>query len=215
MATQRGFLSKLKGRQAKLRISMYADDAVIFTNPTKDDIACIMDIMNAFGEATGLKINMQKSTIAPIRCADIDLDTMLQDFPGPRVNFPIHYLGLPLTLGRLKMVHLQYIVDRAKGRVAGWQGRLVNVAGRRELVRSVLSSLPVYLLTVIKPPKNFLKELDKLRRRFLWAGDKELTGGKCKVAWIKVCIPTIHGGLGIIELEKFSRALRLRWPWFS
>jgi hypothetical protein len=56
---------------------------------------------------------------------------------------------------------------------------LVNVAGRRELVRSVLSSLPVYLLTVIKPPKNFLKELDKLRRRFLWAGNKELTGGKC------------------------------------
>jgi hypothetical protein len=119
MATQQGFLSKLKGRQAKLRISMYADDAVIFTNPAKDDIACIMDIMNAFGEATGLKINMQKSTIAPIRCADVDLDTVLQDFPGPRVNFSIHYLGLPLTLGRLKMVHLQYILDRAKGRVAG------------------------------------------------------------------------------------------------
>jgi hypothetical protein len=73
----------------------------------------------------------------------------------------------------------------------------------------------VYLLTVVKAPKNFLKELDKIRRRFLWAGDKELTGGKCKVAWIKVCTPTVNGGLGIIELEKFSRALRLRWLWFS
>jgi hypothetical protein len=49
-------------------------------------------------------------------------------------------------------------------------------------VRSVLSSLPVYLLTIVKAPKNFLKEIDKTRRRFLWAGDKELTGGKCKVA---------------------------------
>lgn len=82
-------------------------------------------------------------------------------------------------------------------------------------MRSVLSSLPVYLLTVVKAPKNFLKELDKLRRRFLWAGDKELMGGKCKVAWIKVCMPTVNDGLGIIELEKFSRALRLRWLWFS
>lgn len=113
------------------------------------------------------------------------------------------------------MVHLQYIIDRAKTKAAGWQGRLLNVAGRRELVRSVLSSLPVYLLTVIKPPKNLIQELDKLRRIFLWAGDKELTGGKCKVAWIRVCKPTIYGGLSIIELDKFSRALRLRWLWYS
>jgi hypothetical protein len=73
------------------------------------------------------------------------------------------------------MVHLQFMQDRIKGKVAGWQGRLLNIAGRRELVRSVLSSLPVYLLTIVKAPKNFLKEIDKTRRRFLWAGDKELT----------------------------------------
>jgi hypothetical protein len=88
---------------------MYADDAVIFTNPRKQDIIGIMEIIRAFGEATGLQINMQKSTIAPIRCAGIDMEDVLQDFPGPRVNFPLQYLGLPLTLGRLRMVHLQYV----------------------------------------------------------------------------------------------------------
>lgn len=214
-ATEHGFLSRLKGRQARLRISMYADNAVVFTNPSRSDVSCIMAIMRAFGDATGLHINMHKSTVAPIRCQGLDMDEVLSDFPGPRVNFPIQYLGLPLTLGRLKMVHLQYIHDRAKARVSGWQGRLLNVAGRRELVRSVLSSLPVYALTALKLPKNFLKELDKLRRRFLWAGDKELTGGKCKVAWTNVCKPIVYGGLGIVELERFGRALRLRWLWYA
>ena len=160
IAMQQGFLSKLKGRHASLQISMYVDDVVIFSNPRRQDITCIMEIMNAFGAATGLQINMQKSTVAPIRCVGLDMEEILQDFPGPRVNFPMQYLGLPLTLGRLRMVHLQYIQDRAKGRVAGWQGRLLNVAGRRELVCSVLSSLSVYLLTAVKVPKNFLKELD-------------------------------------------------------
>lgn len=98
--------------------------------------------------------------------------------------------------------------------MAGWQDRLVNVAGRRELVRSVLSSLPIYLLTIVKAPKNFIKELDKMWKRFLWAGDKDISGGKRKVAWAKACMPTPNGGAGIIELEKFSRALRLRWLWF-
>jgi hypothetical protein len=62
-----------------------------------------MDIMKAFGEATGLQINMQKSSVALIRCANIDIDDVLQDFPRQRVNFPLQYLGLPLTVGRLKM----------------------------------------------------------------------------------------------------------------
>jgi hypothetical protein len=53
----------------------------------------------------------------------------------------------------------------------------------------------VYLLTAVKVPKNFIKEFDKIRRRFLWAGDKELSGGKCKVAWVRVCTPTDYGTL--------------------
>jgi hypothetical protein len=99
--------------------------------------------------------------------------------------------------------------------MAGWQGKLITVAGRRESVRSVLSSLPVYLVTVIKPPKKFIREFNKIRRHFLWARDGQLTGGKCKVAWVKVCTPTPNGGLGIKELEGFSRALRLHWLWFE
>ena len=83
------------------------------------------------------------------------------------------------------------------------------------MVRSVLSSLPVYLLTVVKAPNKFLKEIYKLRKRFLWAGDGELTGGKCKVAWPRVCMPQPNGGLGIKDLECFSRSLRLRWLWFQ
>jgi hypothetical protein len=188
---------------------------MIFTNPVKSDFNRSMQIMEAFGQATGMNINIAKSSVAPIRCSEINMEEILGDFAGKRVNFPIQYLGLPLTLGRTKMVHLQYIQDRAKGKLAGWQGKLVNMAGRRELVKSVLSSLPVYLLTVIKAPKNFLEELDKLRKRFLWASDGELNGGKCKVAWTKACAPEPHGGLGFKNLEYFSQALRLRWLWFS
>jgi hypothetical protein len=45
--------------------------------------------------------------------------------------------------------------------------------------------------------------------------DGELTGGKCKVPWPKVCTPQPNGGLGIKDLEYFSQALRLRWLWFA
>ena len=74
------------------------------------------------------------------------------------------------------MVHLQPLLDKARAKLAGWQGQLLNIAGRKELVKTVLSSLPTYLLTILKPPKQFIKDLDKMRRRFLWVGSQELHG---------------------------------------
>jgi|UPI0001A88E2F hypothetical protein len=73
----------------------------------------------------------------------------------------------------------------------------------------------IYLLTSIRPPKQLIEDIDQMRRYFLWAGDSEISGGKCKVAWTTVAKPVDFGGLGIIDLHKFSKALRLRWLWFQ
>jgi hypothetical protein len=214
-ATVDGTLSPLRGREAKLRLSLYADDAVIFLNPVQEEVTALFRILDRVGSATGLKLNLEKYTVAPIRCTDLNLDHILDSFVGRRVNFPMTYLGLPLTLGRIKVAYVQGIIDKSRCRLAGWQGRILNPAGRRELVRSVLSAIPVYLLTSIRVARQLLEGIDKMRRRFLSAGDNEISGGKCKVAWTSVAKPVEFGRLGVIELERFSRALRLRWLWFQ
>jgi hypothetical protein len=108
-------------------------------------------------------------------------------------------------------VHLQPVLDRAASKLSGWQGHVMNLGGRRELVKSVLSSLPIYMLTALKAPKQFYKAMDKIRRHFLWAGNEQLHGGKCKVSRARVCRPLNRGGLGIMDLERFGHALRLWW----
>jgi len=40
-------------------------------------------------------------------------------------------------------------------------------------------------------------------------------GGHSLVNWPTSCLPKSKGGLGILELERFTRALRLRWLWFQ
>lgn len=102
-----------------MRVSLYADDAVIFANPIKEEVETLLVILKQFGEATGLSLNQQKSTVAPIRCEGIDLPDVLQGFGGQLVGFPMTYLGLPITTGRLRMVHLQFVIDRIRARLAG------------------------------------------------------------------------------------------------
>jgi hypothetical protein len=90
---------------------------------------------------------------------------------------------------------------------------MFNLGGHRELVRSVLSSISTYLMTALCPPKQFYKDLDKIRCRFFWSRMQLLHGGKCKVNWSRVCQPNHRNGLGILNLDCFDWALRLRWLW--
>jgi hypothetical protein len=97
-ATQEELLSTLRDRTAHLRLSLYVDGAAVFVNPNKADVDMVMDIMQRYGEATGLRISISKSSVAPIQCSRVDLDNVLRNFSGSRVTFPVTYLGLSITL---------------------------------------------------------------------------------------------------------------------
>jgi hypothetical protein len=98
LATEAGILSKVGRNRTRLSTSMYADDAVIFLRPIKEEVATLKHLLQIFGEVTSLRTNIHKSSVAPIRCENLDLDDILYDFPAQRTSFPIKYLGLPLAI---------------------------------------------------------------------------------------------------------------------
>lgn len=95
------------------------------------------------------------------------------------------------------------------------EGKLLNKAGMLTLINSVLISLTTYFFTILPPPKWLIKRIDKIRTGFLRKGDEDATVGNCAVNWRQVCSPKNCGGLGIKNLDLFSRALRIRWLWFA
>lgn len=156
-AAMDGIIAPLPGRDIKLRVSLYADDAVIFANPNKEEIDKLLQLLELFGGASGLHLNQAKSSVTPIRCEEVDLEHILQNFGGQIKPFPITYLGLPVTLGRLRLVHLQFVLDRIRARLAGWKGKLLSIAGRRVLVRCVLTAIPTFAMSVLRAPKKFFR----------------------------------------------------------
>jgi hypothetical protein len=42
---------------------------------------------------------------------------------------------LPITLNRLRFSQLQPVLDKAASKLQGWQVDLLNIGGRRELVK--------------------------------------------------------------------------------
>ena len=61
------------------RLSIFADDVVLFVKPKPVDLDVCKCILELFGEAAGLKINMSKSTALAIRCSDEEIATTCWD----------------------------------------------------------------------------------------------------------------------------------------
>lgn len=91
-------LEPLARRPLGHRISIYADDVVMFTLPQAEDLTLIKALLKIFGDASGLCTNMAKSSIVPIRCDDDDVQTVWEHLDCAVADFPCKYLGLLLSI---------------------------------------------------------------------------------------------------------------------
>ena len=208
-------LQPLVRRALRHRISLYADDVVLFLRPSASDIEITLDILQLFGTASGLTTNLQKSSVLPIQCSEDDKVFLQESLPCQISEFPCKYLGVPLSPHKLTKAQAMSIVERVADRLPSWKADLLTKAGRVILVQYVLTSMLIYILLALELPPSVLKAIDKIRRAFLWKGRKDVKGGHCLLAWPKVTRPVFLGGLGISDLQKLGWALKLRWLWLQ
>lgn len=195
---------------------LYADDAAIFAAPTAEEMDHLQRILNFFGACSGLRVNLAKTEIHPIRLEGTVVQHIIHNFPGKVCAFPGKYLGLPLHLRKLHKIDVQPLLDKIRAKLPTWKGRFLSSARRETLVKIVLTTQPIYHMTVFPEQKWLIRRIDRLRRSFLWKGETpdKVSGSHSLVNWKTTARPKVEGGLGILELEWFASALRLRWLWF-
>lgn len=147
-AVNHGLLSDLGLNCGIPRVSIYADDAVIFVRPVSSDLAVISEILGLFADSSGLRINLQKSSVTPISCSDDSSQTVVNYFQCLRTEFPIAYLGLPLSIRCLRKTDLWPLIEKFYGKLKGWKPKLLTTGGRLILLaRCSWRSLSMFSLS--------------------------------------------------------------------
>lgn len=161
---------------------------------------------------SGLKINYNKSSLIGVGVTEAFTQSCASLLRCNVQTLPITYLGVPLTYKKLLIRDWAPLVRHFESRLSMWKGSCHSYAGRLVLIKSVLYSLPVYLMSLFKMPTTLVTKLAGYMRRFLWKGRID---GRClnRVSWDVICSPYSVGGLNLHHLPLKNTSLLYKWIW--
>jgi hypothetical protein len=148
-----------------------------------------------FEAVLGLKVNLAKFEIVSIGEVE-NVDRLARIFGCRVVGLPMKYLGLPLGAPYKSTTIWNDIVEKMGRKLVGWKKIYLSKSGRLTLIKSTLSNLPTYFLSLFPIPVSVAHRLEKLQRDFLWGELNEETKFHL-VKWAKICSLMQDGGLGI------------------
>ncbi|XP_071728393.1 uncharacterized protein [Rutidosis leptorrhynchoides] len=213
-ACEKGLFKGIEVGSDKVPIShlQYVDDTIFIGEWSHANIHSLQNLLKCFELASGLKVYFQKSCLYGVG-VEVGEVNLVASRVGCQVGvFPFTYLGLPIGSKMSKLEDWEPVIEKFKCRLANWKMRLMSFGGRLVLIKSVLSSLPLYYFSLFRAPPCVLKLLESVRRSFFWGGAD--SGSKIHwVKWESVISPYEVGGLNIGSLKSKNLALLGKWWW--
>jgi len=213
-ANRANLLSGVKfGREeVDLSILQFADDTLFLCEESHSNVVTVKAILRGFELASGLKINFHKSKIAGVNVERNAMAKYAKTLNCDQMGIPFKYLGVEVGGNPRKSKFWEPVLTKLKARLNVWKGRFLSLAGRICLIKSIITAVPLFYLSIFKAPDSVYQSIIRIQRKFLWGWGKE----KRPIAWVSweiVCKTKEEGGLGIRDIRKFNYALLAKWRW--
>lgn len=147
----------------------YADDLMVFCKGKISCLQTLKDLFTRYALCAGQMINLTKSSVYASRISNSRLNQM-----GFSIGtLPFNYLGGPIFKGKPKSIYFQPIADRIRCKLANWKASLLSIAGRVQLVRSVVQGMLVHTMSIYSWPISLIRQIAKWIKNFIWRHHKE------------------------------------------
>ncbi|XP_019155928.1 PREDICTED: uncharacterized protein LOC109152735 [Ipomoea nil] len=214
--------AQAKGRMHGCRVArgapsishlFFADDSLLFFKANMQETMEVKRCLAVYEEFSGQSVNFHKSNISFSRNTALGVRNDIASELGVEQAEDFgKYLGLPSVIGRNRKVVFSYIEQKLKQRFGSWNKRLLSMAGKEVLLKSVAQAMPTYTMSIYLLPMTLCVSLERLMNRYWW-GKSNVVDGIHWLAWDKMCVPKKYGGMGFKRLHEFNLALLGKHGW--
>lgn len=127
------------------------------------------------------------------------------------------YLGLPSLVGKSRTYAFRMILDKVVQRLGYWKNKFLSQAGKKNLIKVVLQSIPTYCMSVFLLPKSPWSQLNN-KFANLWWGHLDNHSRLYWKNWNVLFLSKPSGGMGFRNPHFFFNLdllAKQAWRFFS
>nr|GEY43105.1 RNA-directed DNA polymerase, eukaryota, reverse transcriptase zinc-binding domain protein [Tanacetum cinerariifolium] len=190
----------------------YEDDVIFLGQWSELNIDSLVQVLECFFRASGLRINMCKSKIMGVNVVDGKVKNAAVKLGYLVLKTPFTYLGTKVGDIMSRKHAWKEVVEKVLFRLSRWKMKILSIGGRFTILKSVLGSMPIFHMSIFKVPSSILKTLESIHSLFFNGMDPKSKNASW-VKWNNVLTPKDKGGLGVLSLYALNRGLTLKWVW--
>ncbi|KAL4033168.1 hypothetical protein IC575_006254 [Cucumis melo] len=133
---------------------LFADDILLFVEDNDCFLNNLRMTLSLFEKASGLKINLSKSALVPVNVSLNRAKECASSWGISCHSLPLTYLGVPLGGNPKSSLFWRNIEDKIQKKLNNWKYAQISKGGRLTLIKSTLSSLPIYQLSIFQAPSS-------------------------------------------------------------
>ncbi|XP_019178981.1 PREDICTED: uncharacterized protein LOC109174171 [Ipomoea nil] len=191
----------------------FADDSLLFFKANMQETMVVKRCLETYEQFSGQSVNFHKSNISFSRnTLLLDRDAIAMSLGVEQAEDFGKYLGLPSVVGRNRKFVFSSVEQKLRQRFGSWNKRLLSMAGKEILLKSVAQAMPTYTMSIFLLPVSLCASLERLMNRYWW-GKSTTTDGIHWMNWDRMCVPKKYGGMGFKKLHEFNLALLGKQGW--
>ena len=194
--------------ETPIKVSAYADDLTLILDGSEPSLRNAIAVFDDFQAATGLKLNMSKTTCTwiggmrhfPPICQDLTMQWLQE-------GEALDVLGVKVFADaeRTRKVNYSQKMEEIEDTMSPWLQRSLTPLGKVILVKSLLLAKFVHLFAVIEnPDKAYMAKLESLLFKFIWGKKDKIKRGIAKRQFLE-------GGIAAPDVKSFANALKMSW----
>ena len=140
----------------------FADDTIFFYEPSYHNVLVVKAILRSFEVVSRLRVNFHKSVVGLVGISQLDVFVFSKCLNCRQMELPFKYLGMIIGDNPRRLEFWSPIVDKIKSRLSRWRGKMLSLAIRICLIKSVISVLPLFYFSFFKAPITVCNQIRRI-----------------------------------------------------